>query len=91
MAFNTNATNNGVVYSNNAWETAGIIQDAYIVDNATYGGVAHGAGEDGTTYRTPLSFSLGKYERVLFRAKLDFSYLFLIKRICSLKSIFENQ
>ena len=75
MAFNTNATNNGVVYSNNDWQTAGIIQDAYIVDNATYGGVAHGAGEDGTTYRTPLSFSLGKYERVLFRAKLDFSYL----------------
>ena len=75
MAFYANESAGTVHYSNADWQTAGIITDAYIIDNATYGGVAHGGGEDGTTYRTPLSFQLGKYERVLFRAKLDFSYL----------------
>ena len=75
MPFYSNASAGTVHYSSSEWVTAGIITDAYIVDADDTGGNLPSDGTDGTTYRTPLSFDLGKYERALFRAKLDISFL----------------
>ena len=75
MPFYSNASAGTVHYSSGDWVTAGIITDAYIVDSADAGNNLPSGGSDGTTYRTPLSFTLGKYERALIRAKLDITYL----------------
>ena len=75
MPFYTNSSAGTVSYSNADWQTAGLITNGYIVDSADTGGNLPSGGSDGTTYRTPLSFSLGKYERALIRAKLDITYL----------------
>ena len=75
MPFYTNSSAGTVSYSNADWQTAGLITNGYIVDSADTGGNLPSGGSDGTTYRTPLSFPLGKYERALIRAKLDITYL----------------
>ena len=75
MPFYTNSSAGTVSYSNADWQTAGLITNGYIVDSADSGGNLPSGGSDGTTYRTPLSFPLGKYERALIRAKLDITYL----------------
>ena len=75
MPFYSNASAGTVQYSSGDWVTASIITDAYIVDSADTGNNLPSGGSDGTTYRTPLSFTLGKYERALIRAKLDITYL----------------
>tara|TARA_X000001036_G_C20205834_1_gene613534 strand:- start:17 stop:547 length:531 start_codon:yes stop_codon:yes gene_type:complete len=75
MPFYTNSSAGTVSYSNADWQTAGLITNGYIVDSADTGGNLPSGGTDGTTYRTPLSFPLGKYERALIRAKLDITYL----------------
>ncbi len=75
MPFYSNASAGTVLYSSGEWKTAGVITDAYIVDGDDSGSNLPSGGSDGTSYRTPLSFKLGKNERALFRAKLDFSYL----------------
>tara|TARA_R100000152_G_C6664945_1_gene102841 strand:+ start:92 stop:622 length:531 start_codon:yes stop_codon:yes gene_type:complete len=75
MAFYANESAGTVNYSNADWQTAGIITDAYIVDSTDAGGNLPSGGSDGTTYRIPLKFRLGKYERANFRAKLDITYL----------------
>ncbi len=75
MAFYANESAGVVHYSNADWQTAGIITNDYIVDSADTGGNLPSVGSDGTTYRSPLSFTLGKYERVQIRAKIDITYL----------------
>ena len=75
MPFYSNASAGTVHYSSGDWTTAGIITDAYIIDSGDAGNNLPSGGSDGTTYRTPLSFTLGKYERALIRAKLDITYL----------------
>ena len=75
MPFYTNSSAGTVSYSNADWQTAGLITNGYIVDSTDTGGNLPSGGSDGTTYRTPLSFPLGKYERALIRAKLDITYL----------------
>jgi len=75
MAFYANESAGTVHYSNADWVTAGIITNDYIIDSADTGGNLPTDGTDGTTYRAPLSFPLGKYERVNIRAKIDITYL----------------
>ena len=75
MAFYANESAGTVHYSNADWVTAGIITNDYIIDSADTGGNLPAGGSDGTTYRAPLSFPLGKYERVNIRAKIDITYL----------------
>ena len=75
MAFYANESAGVVHYSNADWQTAGIITNDYIIDSADTGGNLPTDGTDGTTYRAPLSFPLGKYERVNIRAKIDITYL----------------
>ena len=75
MPFYSNSSAGTVTYSNADWQTAGLITNGYIVDADDTGANLPTGGTDGETYRTPLSFSLGKYERALIRAKLDITYL----------------
>ena len=75
MAFYANESAGVVNYSNADWQTAGIVTNDYIIDSADTGGNLPSGGSDGTTYRAPLKFRLGKYERVNIRAKLDITYL----------------
>ena len=75
MAFYANESAGVVHYSNADWQTAGIITNDYIVDSADTGGNLPAGGSDGTTYRSVLSFPLGKYERANIRAKIDITYL----------------
>jgi hypothetical protein len=62
-----------VVQSTGEYDTRRILTENWLVDNATWGPtsnrVAHGAGEDGTTYRTitPLDITIGPYERALIK------------------------
>ena len=74
MPFYSNSSAGIVTYSNADWRTAGLITNGYIIDSADTGGNLPDGGTNGTTYRTPLSFSLNKYERALIRAKLDVTY-----------------
>ena len=75
MAFYSNDSAGVVNYSNADWQTAGIVTNDYIIDSADTGGNLPAGGTNGETYRTPLKFRLGKYERVNIRAKLDITYL----------------
>jgi len=75
MAFYANESAGTVHYSNADWRTAGLITDDYIVDSVDTGGNMPDGGTNGETYRTPLSFSLGKYERARIRGLLDITYL----------------
>ena len=75
MAFYANESAGVVNYSNADWRTAGLITNDYIIDSADTGGNLPAGGSDGTTYRAPLSFTLGKYERARVRGLLDITYL----------------
>ena len=75
MAFFANESAGVVNYSNADWQTAGIITNDYIIDSADTGGNLPAGGSDGTTYRAPLSFTLGKYERARIRGLIDITYL----------------
>ena len=75
MAFYANESAGVVNYSNADWQTAGIITNDYIIDSADTGGNLPAGGSDGTTYRAPLSFTLGKYERARIRGLIDITYL----------------
>ena len=75
MAFYANESAGVVNYSNADWRTAGLITNDYIIDSADTGGNLPAGGSDGTTYRAPLSFTLGKYERARVRALIDITYL----------------
>jgi len=75
MPFYSNKSAGTVHYSNADWQTAGIITDDYIVDSADTGGNLPSGGTNGTTYRAPLSFTLGKYERARIRGLIDITYL----------------
>ena len=75
MAFYANESAGVVNYSNADWQTAGIITNDYIIDSADTGGNLPDGGSDGTTYRSPLSFTLGKYERARVRGLIDITYL----------------
>lgn len=75
MAFYANESAGVVNYSNADWRTAGLITNDYIIDSADTGGNLPAGGSDGTTYRAPLSFTLGKYERARVRGLIDITYL----------------
>ena len=75
MAFYANESAGTVSYSNGDWQLAGIVNNDYIIDSADTGGNLPSGGSDGTTYRAPLSFALGKYERVRIRGFIDITYL----------------
>ena len=75
MAFYANESAGTVHYSNADWQTAGIITDDYIVDSTDAGGNLPADGSDGTSYRQPLKFRLGKYERARIRGLIDITYL----------------
>ena len=75
MPFYSNESVGTLNYHSGTWVTSGIITDAYIVDSTDTGNNLPSDGSDGTSYRTPLSFDLGKYERALFRVKLDITFL----------------
>ena len=75
MAFYANESAGVVNYSNADWQTAGIITDDYIIDSADTGGNLPDGGTNGETYRSPLSFTLGKYERARIRGLIDITYL----------------
>ena len=75
MAFYANESAGVVNYSNADWQTAGIITNDYIIDSADTGGNLPDGGSNGETYRSPLSFTLGKYERARIRGLIDITYL----------------
>ena len=75
MAFYANESAGVVNYSNADWQTAGIITNDYIIDSADTGGNLPDGGTNGETYRSPLSFTLGKYERARVRGLIDITYL----------------
>ena len=75
MAFYANESAGVVNYSNADWQTAGIITNDYIIDSADTGGNLPDGGTNGETYRSPLSFTLGKYERARIRGLIDITYL----------------
>ena len=71
MPFNQNTAAGTVVYSPGEFFSGKVVANDYIIDSADTGGNLPSGGSDGATYRTPLSVSLGKYERVVFRLWLD--------------------
>ena len=75
MAFYANESAGVVNYSNADWQTAGIVTNDYIIDSADTGGNLPDGGTNGETYRSPLSFTLGKYERARIRGLIDITYL----------------
>ena len=75
MAFYANESAGVVTYSNAECQTAGIITNDYIIDSADTGGNLPDGGSNGETYRSPLSFTLGKYERARIRGLIDITYL----------------
>ena len=81
MPFNQNTAAGTVVYSPGEFFSGKVVANDYIIDSADTGGNLPSGGSDGATYRTPLSVSLGKYERLVFRVWLDF----VIDADCDLK------
>ena len=75
MPFYSNSSAGTVTYSNANWQTAGIITNDYIIDSTDTGGNLPDGGTNGETYRSPLSFTLGKYERARVRGLIDITYL----------------
>jgi len=81
MPFNQNTAAGTVVYSPGEFFSGKVVANDYIIDSADSGGNLPSGGSDGATYRTPLSVSLGKYERLVFRVWLDF----VVDADCDLK------
>ena len=73
MAFHTNTTTGGVVYSSTVWDTR-ILAEQWETDAAGYGPASSqtGATDEGTTYRTvtPLDVAIGKYERLILKYRI---------------------
>jgi hypothetical protein len=76
MAFNTNTTTGGVVYSSPVWDTR-ILAEQWETDAAGYGPASSqtAATDEGTTYRTvtPLDVAIGKYERLILKYRIHYT------------------
>ena len=81
MPFNQNTAAGTVVYSPGEFFSGKVVANDYIIDSADTGGNLPSGGSNGATYRTPLSVTLGKYERLVFRVWLDF----VVDADCDLK------
>ena len=66
MSFITNSDAGIVTHVTNEF-TKKFIANDYIIDSADTGGNLPDGGTNGATYRQPLKFSLGKYERAIVR------------------------
>ena len=81
MPFNQNTAAGTVVYSPGEFFSGKVVANDYIIDSADSGGNLPTDGTNGASYRTPLSVTLGKYERLVFRVWLDF----VVDADCDLK------
>ena len=81
MPFNQNTAAGTVVYSPGEVFSGKVVANDYIIDSADTGGNLTSDGTNGASYRTPLSVSLGKFERLVFRVWLDF----VVDADCDLK------
>ena len=81
MPFNANTAAGTVVYTPGEFFSGKVVANDYIIDSGDVGNNLPSGGSNGATYRSPLTVTVGKYERIVFRANLDF----IVDADCDLK------
>ena len=71
MPFNANTAAGTVVYTPGEFFSGKVVANDYIIDSADTGNNLPSGGSNGATYRSPLTVTVGKYERIVFRIFLD--------------------